>query len=67
MSEAKEVKVSFTAKVMATARAIETQRPDSLFSDFFAKQLVDADVMHIRNSLAGRGLKTTFFNSDSIF
>lgn len=45
MSEAKEVKVSFTAKVMAAARASETQRPDALFSDFFAEQLAGADVM----------------------
>lgn len=36
MFEAKEVKVSFTAKVMPAARAIETQRPDALFNDFFA-------------------------------
>lgn len=43
MSEAKEVKVSFTAKVMAAVRAIETQRPDALFSDFFAEQLAGAD------------------------
>ena len=43
MSEAKEV--SFTAKVMAAARALETQRPDALFSDFFAEQLAGVDVM----------------------
>lgn len=45
MSEAKEVKVSFTAKVMVTARAIKTQRPDPLFSSFFAEQLANVDVM----------------------
>ncbi|WP_250123447.1 SAM-dependent methyltransferase [Chroococcidiopsis sp. CCMEE 29] len=45
MSEAKEVKVSFTAKVMAAARAIETQRPDALFIDPFAEQLAGADAI----------------------
>ena len=47
MSEAKEVevKVSFTAKVMAACRAIETQRPDALFIDPFAEQLAGADAI----------------------
>lgn len=45
MSEVKKVKVSFTAKVMAAVRAIETQRPDALFSDFFAAQLAGADTI----------------------
>ncbi len=40
-----EEEVRFTAKVMAAARAIETQRPDALFSDFFAERLAGADVM----------------------
>lgn len=45
MSEAKEVKVSFTAKVMAAGRAIETQKPDALFIDSFAEQLAGADAI----------------------
>lgn len=43
MSQAKEI--SFTAKVMAAARAIETQRPDALFRDVYAEQLAGADVI----------------------
>ncbi len=47
MSEAKEieVKVSFTAKVMAACRALETQRPDALFIEPFAEQLAGADAI----------------------
>lgn len=43
MSEAK--KVSFTAKVMAAVRAIESQRPDALFVDPFAEQLAGSDAI----------------------
>ncbi len=39
MSDVTEVKVSFTAKVIAAGRAIETQRPDALFMDPFAERL----------------------------
>lgn len=60
MSEAKEVKVSFTAKVMAAARAIETQRPDPLFSGFFAEQLAGADVMQFV-ILGWKRTKNNFF------
>lgn len=44
-SEAKEVQVSFTAKVMAAVRAIETQRDSALFIDPFAEQLAGADTI----------------------
>ena len=43
MSEAKEV--SFTARVMAAVRALETQRPDALFIDSLAEQLAGADAI----------------------
>lgn len=50
MSEAKEVevKVSFTAKVIAACRAIETQRPDALFIAPFAEQLAGADAIQVK-------------------
>jgi O-methyltransferase involved in polyketide biosynthesis len=37
MSEVTEVKVSFTAKVMAVGRAIDKQRPNALFIDSLAE------------------------------
>lgn len=45
MREAKEVEVSFTAKVMAAIRAIETHRPGALFIDPFAELLAGADAI----------------------
>jgi len=45
MSESKEIEVSFTAKVMAAGRAIETQRPDALFSDPFAEKLAGKEAI----------------------
>lgn len=43
MSEVKEV--SFTAKVMAAVRAIETRRPDALFHDSFAEPLAGVETI----------------------
>lgn len=40
-----EVKVSFTAKVMAAGRAIETRRSDALFADPFAEQLAGPETI----------------------
>lgn len=45
MSESKDVEVSFTAKVMAAGRAIETRRPDALFIDPFAEQLAGTEAI----------------------
>lgn len=45
MSEATEVNVSFTAKVIAAARAVETQRYDALFTDPFAAQLAGQEAI----------------------
>ncbi|MBD2387115.1 SAM-dependent methyltransferase [Cylindrospermum sp. FACHB-282] len=45
MSEATETSVSFTAKVMAAGRAIETQRPDALFTDPLAAQLAGQEAI----------------------
>ncbi len=45
MSDVTEVKVSFTAKVIAAGRAIETQRPDALFIDPFAEQLAGPEAI----------------------
>lgn len=45
MSEATETGVSFTAKVMAAGRAIETQRPDALFTDPLAAQLAGEEAI----------------------
>ncbi len=45
MSEVTEISVSFTAKVMAAVRAIETQRPDALFNDPLAAQLAGQEAI----------------------
>ncbi len=45
MSESKATGVSFTAKIMAAGRAIETQRPDALFTDPFAAQLAGQEAI----------------------
>lgn len=45
MSESKEISVSFTAKIMAAVRAIETQRPDALFIDPLAAQLAGKEAI----------------------
>lgn len=45
MSEATETDVSFTAKVIAAGRAIETQRPDALFTDPLAAQLAGQEAI----------------------
>lgn len=45
MSDVTEIDVSFTAKVMAAGRAIETQRSDALFIDPFAEQLAGAEAV----------------------
>ncbi|HEY9874317.1 MAG TPA: SAM-dependent methyltransferase [Candidatus Obscuribacterales bacterium] len=45
MTESKDANVSFTAKVMAAGRAIETQRSDALFIDPFAEQLAGAEAI----------------------
>lgn len=45
MSDATAGEVSFTAKIMAASRAIETQRPDALFTDPFAERLAGADAI----------------------
>ncbi|MBD2694106.1 SAM-dependent methyltransferase [Anabaena catenula] len=47
MSESTETGVSFTAKVMAASRAIETQRPDALFADPLAAQLAGQEAMEV--------------------
>ncbi|MBD2441337.1 SAM-dependent methyltransferase [Nostoc sp. FACHB-110] len=45
MSHTKEISVSFTAKVMAAARAVETQRHDALFTDPLAAQLAGKEAI----------------------
>lgn len=45
MSEKTKINVSFTAKVMAAVRAIETQRPDALFTDPLAAQLAGEEAI----------------------
>ncbi|HEY9666470.1 MAG TPA: SAM-dependent methyltransferase, partial [Coleofasciculaceae cyanobacterium] len=45
MSEQTEINVSFTAKVMAAVRAIETQRLDALFADPLAAQLAGEEAI----------------------
>jgi methyltransferase (TIGR00027 family) len=45
MSEATETGVSFTAKVMAAGRAVETQRPDALFTDPLAAKLAGEEAI----------------------
>ncbi|MEC4818074.1 MAG: SAM-dependent methyltransferase, partial [Scytonema sp. PMC 1069.18] len=45
MSETTEISVSFTAKVIAAGRAIETQRPDALFHDPMAAQLAGKEAI----------------------
>lgn len=45
MSESQATGVSFTAKIMAAVRAIETQRPDALFTDPFAAQLAGQEAI----------------------
>ncbi len=45
MRKLTEVSVSFTAKVMAAVRAIETQRPDALFRDPLAAQLAGQEAI----------------------
>lgn len=47
MSDVTEVDVSFTAKVMAAARAVETQRADALFIDPFAEKLAGAEAIQV--------------------
>ncbi|BCL39646.1 SAM-dependent methyltransferase [Nostoc sp. MS1] len=45
MSQTTEINVSFTAKVMAAARAVENQRPDALFTDPLAAQLAGKEAI----------------------
>lgn len=45
MPEETETGVSFTAKMMAAGRAIETQRPDALLTDPLAAQLAGEEVI----------------------
>lgn len=45
MSEATAISVSFTAKVIAANRAIESQRADALFTDPWAAQLAGEEVI----------------------
>ncbi|MCP6760751.1 MAG: SAM-dependent methyltransferase [Fischerella sp. CENA71] len=45
MSEVTEMSVSFTAKVMAAVRAVETQRVDALFTDPLAAQLAGKEAI----------------------
>lgn len=45
MSNSSEVTVSFTAKIIAAGRALETNRTDALFIDPFAQQLAGAEAI----------------------
>ncbi|WP_158534985.1 hypothetical protein [Acaryochloris thomasi] len=45
MSENLEIKVSTTAKLMAAARAVESQWSDALFADPLAEKLAGTEAM----------------------
>jgi len=45
MTKTTEISVSFTAKVMAATRAVETQRPDALFTDPLAAKLAGKEAI----------------------
>lgn len=45
MSQTTEINVSFTARVMAAARAVESQRPDALFTDPLAAELAGKEAI----------------------